>query len=94
MATCEELDPVVLKLKAEMLGVPENLVDGLVEYVANKRPTGSFLECVLKNDLKGAIERGDDESLWGLKKIVVWLNNYTPGTCFGSPEKVDAWLKG
>lgn len=81
-----------LKLKAEVLGVPEHLVDGLVAYVTTKRPTGSFLRCVLENDLKGCIEHGDDESIYGLKKIVMFLYNYAPGACWGSPSKVEAWM--
>lgn len=88
-----ELTKDEMKVKAEKVGVPEHLVDGLVSYVHDRRPTGSFLECVLSNDLKGAIERGDDESIWGLKKIVVFLYTYAPGTCWGSPAKVTAWLR-
>lgn len=88
-----DLNAVQLKLKAETLGVPDHLVDGLVAYVATKRPTGGFLECVVSNDLKGCIERGDAESIHGLKACVMFLYNYAPGACWGSPAKVAAWLK-
>jgi hypothetical protein len=94
MPDIQDLNIPALTLKAETLGVPDHLIPGLVCYVVQKRPTGSFLQCVLENDLKGAIERADDESVFALKKIVVFLYNYAPSGCWGSPKKVEAWLKG
>ncbi len=92
MPTPEELDPVVLRARAEVVGVPDHLIDGLVAYVAERRPPGGFLRAVLENDLKEAFGRSDLESALGMRYICMWLYNCVPGACYGSPAKVSAWL--
>lgn len=92
MPTPEEMDPVVLRGRALHLDVPHHLIDGLVAYVSSGRPPGDFLRAVLENDLKEAFGRADDESAAGMKAIMMWLYNYTPGVCYGSPAKVSHWL--
>jgi hypothetical protein len=72
--------------------VPEHLRDGLWHYVREGRPTGHFLECVLSNDLAGAMGRADEESRGGLYAVVRWLYNEAPSNCWGTPERVKAWL--
>jgi hypothetical protein len=94
MPTQEEMDPAVLRLKAETVGVPEHLINSLVAYVAERQPTGDCLRAVLENDLKGAFGRADEETAFGMKRILMWLYNYTPSICYGSPARVAAWLAG
>lgn len=72
--------------------VPAGLHDGLIEYIATRRPTGQFLRAVLSNDLKEACGRIDVENRPFLYQIVFFLYNYAPGDCWGSPANVDAWL--
>lgn len=71
-------------------GVPGGT--GLIEYIAARRPTGQFLRAVLSNDLKEAVARADPVSRLRLYELVVFLYNYAPGSCWGSPERVEAWL--
>jgi hypothetical protein len=72
--------------------VPANLHEGLVEYVAARRPVGGFLNAVLSNDLRGAIVRADPVTGRGLRQVVLFLNNYVPAPCWGSSSAVSAWL--
>jgi hypothetical protein len=72
--------------------VPESLWDGLVEYIVARRPMGHFLTAVAANDLKEACGRADAENRQHLFDLVFFLHNYAPGECWGSPEKVQAWL--
>ncbi len=72
--------------------VPEHLHEGLVEYIAARRPTGDFLTAVLSNDLKGAVGRADEMSGPALPAIVRFLYNVAPAPCWGSPDVVQAWL--
>lgn len=92
MPTCEEMDPAVLRSKACLIGVPPHLVEGLVAYVTQARPTGDFLQAVLENDLKEAFGRADEESARGMKAIMTWLYNCVPSVCYGSKPRVTAWL--
>ena len=72
--------------------VPEQLHDGLVHYVGERRPVGQFLTAVLSNDLKGACARADVICQVHLHSLVFFLYNYAPGGCWGSPEHVRGWL--
>lgn len=73
--------------------VAQHLHEGLVEYIAARRPVGSFLMAVLTNDLKEACGRGDELArMGGLFSVVTFLFNYAPAHSWGSPASVDAWL--
>ena len=61
-------------------------------YVEHRIPTGGFLEAVLSNDLMGAVGRADAGNLRDLHEICSYVYNRIPSGCWGSPEKVRAWL--
>ena len=60
-------------------------------YIKSGRPTGGFIDAVLKNDLKEAIGRGDSEAIDNLPHIVAYLYNKAPNICWGNKELVDEW---
>lgn len=66
---------------------------GIDRYVDYGCPTGSFLRAVLSNDLFEAVAKADEYNKLALAEIVRYVYNYTPVTCYGSPERVEAWLK-
>ena len=74
--------------------IAEATMSALELYVKERIPTGSFLEAVLCNDLREAIGRADENNQRVLPEIVAWLYNEAPSNCWGSREKVTAWLKG
>ena len=54
---------------------------------------GSFLRAVLSNDLIEAGRMADDENRRCLIDYVMFLINYVPSDCYGSPEAMRAWAK-
>jgi hypothetical protein len=72
--------------------VPDHLHEGLVEYLADRRPTGRFLMAVLSNDLIEAATRADPFNRAHLADIVLFLLNYAPANSFGSEQRVSDWL--
>ena len=72
--------------------VPGGLRDGLIHYVAERRPVGHFLTAVLENNLREAMARADSDSRAKLYQIVFFLYNYTPAPCWGSVQNVNEWL--
>jgi len=75
--------------------IPEHLVEGLDAYINYGRNTGSFLQAVLCNDLRDAVNRADDAALMALPAILGWLYWEAPGQCWKSAENVEAWrIKG
>lgn len=73
-------------------GVPENLHDGIVAYLTERRPTGSFLKAVLENDLAQAVLRADPVTIKRIRETVLFLHNYAPSPSWGSPHTVASWL--
>ncbi len=69
-----------------------NLAGGLYRYIEHGVPAGHFLTKVLQNDLRGAVWRADPDNRLLLWEFVCWLHNHAPRACWGSPERVDAWL--
>ena len=61
-------------------------------YIKQHCPVGDFLTAVLENNLRAACELADDENIENLPAYVAYLYNEAPGACWGSPEKVRAWL--
>jgi hypothetical protein len=72
--------------------VSTRMIDAIDDYIANKREHGGFLTAVLRNDLVEAVGRADDQNLHIIPAIVAYLYNEAPSRCWGSPERVDAWL--
>ncbi len=56
-------------------------------------PTGSFLQACLENKLVEAFARADEGNRLDMFEIAGYLYNELPDPCWGSPEKVKAWLK-
>lgn len=81
----------VLTAAALRCGVPEHDIDGLVEHVMTGRPTGSFLELFLSNDLMGAMGRADAENQRAFHALASWLYTYAPAGSYGAPGHVARW---
>ena len=74
--------------------IPDRMMGGLKRYVEQRVLPGDFLTAVLENDLREAVGRADDENMANLPAYVGYCHNEIPSTCWGSPEKVRAWLEG
>lgn len=73
--------------------IPAHCRGGLLDYINHHIPTGRFLYAVLSNDLRDAYGRADDINRAHILDYVTYLWNCAPDACWGSPERVDAWLK-
>ena len=68
--------------------------ESVLNYIDRRVPTGSFLEAIITNNLSEACARADDENLKNLPAYIAYFYNEAPGPCWGSTQKMDAWLKG
>ena len=73
--------------------IPERMMGGIERYINHGITPGHFLTAVLKNDLMEAISHGDLENQKNLVAYAGYLYNEAPTACYGSPEKVKAWVK-
>ncbi len=74
--------------------VPVHLQAGLVRYfVAHIKP-GSFMLCILQNDLAGATKcAADEETANAIVPIVNFLYREAPPDSWGSIARVRVWLE-
>lgn len=73
--------------------VSAHMLSSMKAYAEMGRLTGGFLKAVICNDLVEACRRADLENLQNLLAFVGWFYNEAPGVCWGSKEKMDAWIK-
>ena len=73
--------------------VRPQVIDGIQRYVQHGVKPGHFLTAVLCNDLRESINRADDDNRQNLIGVVAYCMWEIPGACWGSKEKVDAWLR-
>lgn len=76
----------------EEYGVPDHTQEALCRYLFDGLRPGGFLECVLTNDLYGAVQRADTANYQALAEIVVWILNHAPSESYGEPEQMNFWL--
>ena len=74
--------------------IPPHTFNAIKRHVLERKPTGGFMTAVLTNNLRDAFGCADVENLPALHNIVKYLHWEVPAMCWGSPEKVNTWLKG
>ncbi len=73
--------------------IPEHLEKSLRRYADLGIPTGGFLRACLENNLMTAVgAAANSEVRFALQEICQYIYNEIPSPCWGSPEKVQAWL--
>lgn len=73
--------------------IPARMLPGLRRWIEQGIVPGEFLQAVLRNDFRAACERADDKNARILPAYVIYLYNEAPAACWGSLEKVNAWVK-
>ena len=69
-----------------------DMVAAIRRYIDDREAPGDFLTAIICNDLKEAVGRADDEKLLNLPAFVGYFYNEAPSLCWGSREKMVAWL--
>lgn len=71
-----------------------HMLGSLTRYIDQRTKPGDFLCAVIQNDLIGAVQLGNPESVANLPAYVAYLHNMAPPDCWGSKEKFETWLAG
>jgi len=72
--------------------VPEKYRTILENYRLHRWQPGSFFEAVLSNNLRGAYGKADEEVLYHMKNIMMYLENNFPLNIWGSELNVEEYL--
>jgi hypothetical protein len=73
--------------------ISPHMLEAVNRYVRDGDMPGDFLTAVICNDLREAIARADDHNQVNLPAYIAYLHNEAPGQCWGSREKMNAWIK-
>lgn len=85
--------PDSLKFKLASSNVPEYMHDGMILWLTEGIPPGSFLTAVLSNDLREACSRADETNRQHLYDYIFFLYNYAPSAAWGSEQNVVNWAQ-
>jgi len=80
--------------RANKAGIPDHMVDGVVRYIVDKIPPGSFLSAVINNELKEAYISADDINSHHLRNYVQFFYSSAPAGCWGFSGAVSKWIDG
>lgn len=80
--------------KKHITMLPPHMRKSMIEWIESPlhpRVIGSFLRAVLENNLVEAFSCADEENSHAMREWVLYLYNYAPSECWGSPQKALAW---
>lgn len=83
--------PLMADIKYDRL--PEELRGGMQRYIEHGIQPGHFLTAVLENNFLEAFNRADSGNIFHMLDIVMFMYNQCPMDAWGSPAKVDEWMK-
>lgn len=72
--------------------LPPHMQDLARRYIEKGIPGGSFFTALVSNDLMRSFLRADDMNTAAMRTWAVFLYTEAPNACWGSPEKVRAWI--
>lgn len=74
--------------------VPAHLQSALTAYITTGRPPGGGLRSILEDrPMSYCLARLDDEVRPRAFDVSRFLFNFAPSQCWGSADKVDAWIE-
>lgn len=71
--------------------LPEHMRGAMLRWIEDAIHPGSFLTAILCNDLKGTYSSADYINAAHVKDYIMYLYNYAPSNCWGSPEEFAEW---
>lgn len=71
--------------------IPDNMHESVKAYVLKGRHVGHFLSAIFAHEFYEAAGRADQQNIDCFHGWAVFLTNYIPGNCHGSPETVKEW---
>ena len=73
--------------------LPEHMRDGMRLYIEQGIEGGSFMMAVLENNLVRAFSCADSINSARMRDFAAFLYMEAPSQCWGSREKVVAWIE-
>lgn len=75
----------------EYAQIPPHMQEAIRRYVVQGFVPGHFLQGVITNDLRMAVNHADQTNLPLIKLYVQWFYNQAPAACHGSQQSMLQW---
>lgn len=72
-------------------GLPDDMLDSMLNWIEHGIMPADFLCAVLSNDLHQAASRADDINIYKFREYNRWLYNYAPAFCWRSQQNFETW---
>jgi hypothetical protein len=89
----ENFSPWVFSYGFKVYEIPDRMREGIELYINCGVLPGSFLQAVIKNDLKQAVMYADDENMANLPAYANYFYNHAPHDCWGSENLMESWVR-
>lgn len=73
--------------------IPAHMMEGVMAYVIDGKPSGGFLMAMLSGDYMHAAGAADQANRYAFHGWFGFLYNCLPSGAYGSPESVASWMK-
>lgn len=73
--------------------IPQNIQQGLSNYIEHGSRPGMCLTYILENRLVDAFLTADPKTSKVMKDICLFIYHHAPSSCWGSRDAVEAWIK-
>ena len=83
----------ICSIDGVMFRMPNHLTEKFELYINEHIDPGKFLTAIFANDMIGAIDHADFRSISNFPYFAYILKHFAPPECFGSYEKVKAWIE-
>jgi hypothetical protein len=81
-----------VNIRGKIYNVSGDVTNTIDQYVETGDMSSDFLRSVLENNLKDALHKADAVNFENLPAIVNYCHWEIPSGCWGSKDKVQAWI--
>lgn len=94
MSKAQKIEAQIAAMRPDYSLIPvDYMVEGTRLYIEEGIAPGHFLTAVIENDLKNTLGYADETNRLHVREWVSWFYNQAPSECWGSPQKMQAWME-
>jgi hypothetical protein len=71
--------------------VPTHMLGAMIRWIEHAIPADSFMQAVIENNLKAAVQNADNDNIHLIPLYVSWLYSNAPANCWGSLRNTECW---
>lgn len=78
--------------KFQSFYISDRMMPGIKRYIEDGIQPGRFLTAIIQNNFSEVCGQADDENIQNLPAYAAYFYNEAPSDCWGTKEKMTAWM--